>query len=328
MLKEISIEIIRRCPNNCLHCSSSSGLNCDEIISFEKFLDVVNGAVELGLQTICFSGGEPFLHPEIIRMIEFVYEKGLNSYVYTSGIILDEYKKKAPLPEAMLREISRKVTKLIYNIEAANPNTYDLIMGTKGCFDFLKQSVINANKCGIVTEAHFVPMRLNVSEVEPTILLCEQLGISKISFLRLVSHGRAFNNKSQIALSNEETNALKNKLSQIKKKSTLNVRVGVPLSEEESKHDCEAANGKLNIKYDGFVYPCEVFKNDHVRINECNMMPENICENNIKNIYNNSSYLNVVRKFVKEFTCAKTCENCIGQYFIDSYYEESEKDGK
>lgn len=328
MLKEISIEIIRRCPNNCLHCSSYSGLYCDEIISLEKFLDIVNGAVDLGLKTVCFSGGEPFLHPDIIPMIDYVHSIGINSYVYTSGIVLNGYGENSSLPEDVLHAISSKVTKLIFNIEASNSNTYDLIMRTRNCFEIMKQSVLNANKYGIVTEAHFVPMKLNVSEVESTILLCEQLGISKISFLRLVLHGRAFDNGSQIALSNEETCALKNKLSEIKKTSTLNVRVGVPLSEEESKHECEAAKGKLNIKYDGFVYPCEVFKNDHVKMDKCVMPPENIHDNDIKSIYNNSSYLNTVRSYIKDFTCSKTCENCVGQFFIDSHIREDDKDGK
>lgn len=74
MLKEISIEIIRKCPNNCLHCSSFSNKNCSEIIPYELFKKVVSGAKNLGLKTVCFSGGEPFLHPDIIEMIEYVYD--------------------------------------------------------------------------------------------------------------------------------------------------------------------------------------------------------------------------------------------------------------
>ena len=90
MLKEISIEIIRKCPNNCLHCSSFSNKNCSEIIPYELFKKVVSGAKNLGLKTVCFSGGEPFLHPDIIEMIEYVYDIGLDSYVYSSGIYMDK----------------------------------------------------------------------------------------------------------------------------------------------------------------------------------------------------------------------------------------------
>lgn len=324
MLKEISIEIIRRCPNNCLHCSSNSGRDCEDIIHINKFMNVVNDAMELGLQTVCFSGGEPFLHPDILNMIDYVHKKGLHSYIYTSGIIVDDNGNRITLPEKMLFEISGKVTKLIFNIEASNPCTYNLIMGTTNCFDLMKQSVINAVKCGIITEAHFVPMKLNVNEVELVISLCEELGISKISFLRLVLHGRAFDNESRIALNTEEINSLKTKLNQIKKTNGFNIRVGVPLSEDENKHSCEAAKGKLNIKYDGYVYPCEVFKNNRVKMDECTIKPDNIYKNDIVSIYNNSKYLNMVRDYIEEFTCTVSCENCIGQYFIDSYIEDGQ----
>lgn len=81
MLKEISFEIIRRCPNNCLHCSSYSTDKCTEIIPVELFKKVVKGAKRLGAQTISFSGGEPFLHPDIVEMIDFVHSLGLNSYL-------------------------------------------------------------------------------------------------------------------------------------------------------------------------------------------------------------------------------------------------------
>ena len=65
MLKEISIEIIRKCPNCCLHCSSESHAQCGEIMPYSKFKEVVSDAAKLGAKTICLSGGEPFLHDNI-----------------------------------------------------------------------------------------------------------------------------------------------------------------------------------------------------------------------------------------------------------------------
>lgn len=97
MLKEISIEVIRKCPNRCMHCSSFSTENCSEIIPFEIFKEVVTGAKKVGLETICFSGGEPFLHPDIVKMIEYVYAQGLNSYIYSSGIYMNNMNIREPI---------------------------------------------------------------------------------------------------------------------------------------------------------------------------------------------------------------------------------------
>jgi MoaA/NifB/PqqE/SkfB family radical SAM enzyme len=204
MLKEVSIEIIRRCANNCVHCSSLSGEKCSEILEYELFVSVVTDAARLGAKTICISGGEPFLHHRIVDMIAFVRSIGLQSYVYTSGIILDTQNNKVSLNRDILRAISDKVTKLIFNVEAANPETYNSIMGTEGCFEKMKQSILDASSFSIVTEAHFVPMRLNINEMKETVALCKKLGVPKISFLRLVLHGRAQFNESKIALSADE----------------------------------------------------------------------------------------------------------------------------
>ncbi len=318
MLKEVSIEIIRKCPNNCVHCSSLSDNHCNEILDYERFTSVVTDAAHLGAKIICLSGGEPFVHSKIVDMIEFVHSLGLDSYVYTSGIIFDAQNNRVSLDKNILQAIAGKVTKLIFNIEAGTPITYDLIMGTSGCFEKMKQSVLMANDFSIPTEAHFVPMKLNISEVEKAVSLCEELNILKVSFLRLVLHGRAQLNEQRIALSQEQFFKLQTDLKALQKKSNINIRIGVPLSTDVSCHKCEAANGKLNIKYDGNVFPCEVFKNDRIAHKLRCFTPDSIYEQTLMSIYQNSQYLQLVRELSQEFACGTHCETCIGQYLINN----------
>lgn len=315
MLNEISIEIIRKCPNNCLHCSSTSNKFCDEIIDYEKFKSVVDDAKKLGARTICLSGGEPFLHPNIVELTSYVKQKGLNCYIYTSGIALDGGMEHSPLSKNLLKDIAGKVTKLIFNIEASNELTYNKIMGTVGCFELMKESVQEAVNMHIISEAHFVPMKININEIKSTIRLCEKLGISKISFLRLVLHGRALSNKETIMLSNIELKFLIKELQILRNESDINIRLGTPLSNIYEQYECEAATGKVNIKYDGYVYPCEVFKNDSVDFTVQGYYPDNIHEKGFQDIYMNSEYLKYVRSLVKNFSC-NNCESCVGQYLI------------
>lgn len=316
MLKEVSIEIIRKCPNKCLHCSSLSEENCVEILDYDRFVAVVQDAYKLGAKTICLSGGEPFLHRRITDMIGFVASLGLQAYVYTSGIVLNENNKRTSISKYVLKEISSKATKLIFNIEAAAPSTYDEIMGTTDCFEKMKQSVRDAHSFAITTEAHFVPMKLNVGEVRAVVELCKELNVSKLSFLRLVLHGRAQANESKIALSNDELEKFKAELEALKKQSELDIRIGVPLSTDVSCHKCEAANGKLNIKYDGNVFPCEVFKNERMAQVLNDLETANIHSSTLLDIYSNSEYLKTVRSLSEKYTCGKNCETCLGQYLL------------
>jgi len=315
MLKEISIEIIKRCPNNCIYCSSLSDENSNEILSLEKFKNIVRDAAALGAKIICLSGGEPFLHNKIVDMVDFIASLGLQTYIYTSGIVFDETGKRASLSRDILGNISKKVTKLIFNIEAATPNIYDQIMETTDCFEKMKQSVRDAHSFSIATEAHFVPMKLNITETSGVIALCKELNISKLSFLRLVLHGRAQTNEKQIALTNEELAHFKIDLEKLKEQAGMDIRIGVPLSTGSSCHRCEAGDGKINIKYDGSVFPCEVFKNDHVSHGLGGTTPESIHNKPLSEIYNNSAYLKTVRDLSKEFSRSGNNETCIGQHF-------------
>ena len=319
MLKEVSIEIIRKCPSECLHCSSLSDENCKEILDYDRFIAIVQDAATLGATTICLSGGEPFLHSKISDMIKFVASLGLQTYVYTCGVMFDEKNDRISIRKDILEEISSKVTKLIFNIEAATPDTYDKIMGTTNCFKKMKQSVRDAHDVGITTEAHFVPMKLNIDEVEAVIDLCRELKVSRLSFLRLVLHGRAQENEAEISLPDSDLEKFKAELEKLKEQSEVDIRIGVPLSVDKSCHKCEAATGKLNIKYDGNVFPCEVFKND--RISHClrGTHPESIYDKSLLEIYHNSTYLGVARELSKDFLCSDhSRETCVGQFLINT----------
>ncbi len=327
MLKEVSIEITRKCPNCCLHCSSSSNAHCNEKMSYDKFKEIVLDAKELGANIICLSGGEPFLHSEIIEMIDFVHSCQLECYVYTSGIVFDAFGETSSLSKEMIKHIFGKVKKLIFNIEAATEEIYDKVMGTKNCFEKVKKSVRDVIQAGICAEAHFVPMAINIQEIDAVISLCKEMNISKLSFLRLVLHGRAIQNEKIISLTTEQYQKLKTYLLGIQRESELSIRIGVPLALEASCHKCEAANGKLNIKYDGEVFPCEVFKNYSMNSSLQGVKPDNIYQKSLLDIYHNSKYLQLVRNVEKQFSEMKSCENCVGQYLIKLEKERGTNNG-
>lgn len=316
MLKEVSIEIIRKCPNHCLHCSSLSNDQCKEIMPFNKFKEVVTDAKKLGAETICLSGGEPFLHSEIIEFVSFVRTSGLNCYIYTSGVTLDGDGLAVPISLDEMKRLSCLVTKIIFNIEAGTEETYNKIMGTNGHFKLMQQSALNADKAGIRTEAHFVPMALNVSEIDAVINLCRAIHISKISFLRLVIHGRASQHRELLELSDKSLLQFKDKLFSIQARADFPIRIGVPLTEDMTCAKCEAANGKLNIKYDGAVYPCEVFKNIRMEHSLEGILPENIYDHSLEEIYTDSEFLKRVRSISSDFVASGHCETCVGQFMI------------
>ena len=79
--------MIQTCPNNCKFCSSNSSREAKTIISFEQFEKTIKYFVgNGGVQELSISGGEPFLHPDLMKMVEFCKSKGIRTVVFTSGI--------------------------------------------------------------------------------------------------------------------------------------------------------------------------------------------------------------------------------------------------
>ena len=318
MLSEISIEILQRCPNRCIYCSSHSNPQATHIISFEIIKNIIDDAKSLGCKTVCLSGGEPFLHPQILDIISYIAKKQLICYVYTSGIYMKD-EVYSSLPNEYIEAIRGMVDKVIFNVEADSSTLYDKIMGTDvGGFDMMKKSINDCVSSGLVVETHVVPMQVNFKHLKSIFEMCYQLGVSKVSILRLVLQGRALENLSLVKLTGEDSWEVTKLIKALKEAYKGKVRIGLPYSDSNCRIYCKAASDKINVRYDGNVYPCEVFKDDLLNA-KLGCEPDNVWKDSFYNIYKSSPYLNVVRKSIEAFKKEEGNETCYGQFKIGTY---------
>ncbi len=318
MLSEISIEILQRCPNRCIYCSSHSNPQATHIISFEIIKNIIDDAKSLGCKTVCLSGGEPFLHPQILDIISYIAKKQLICYVYTSGIYMKD-EVYSSLPNEYIEAIRGMVDKVIFNVEADSSTLYDQIMGTDvGGFDMMKKSINDCVSSGLVVETHVVPMQVNFKHLKSIFEMCYQLGVSKVSILRLVLQGRALENLSLVKFTGEDSREVTKQIKALKEAYKGKVRIGLPYSDSNCRIYCKAASDKINVRYDGNVYPCEVFKDDLLNA-KLGYEPDNVWKDSFYNIYKSSPYLNVVRKSIEAFKKEEGNETCYGQFKIGTY---------
>lgn len=316
MLSEISIEILQRCPNRCIYCSSHSNPQATHIIPFEIIKNVIDDAKSLGCKTVCLSGGEPFLHPQILDIISYIAKQQLICYVYTSGIFMKD-EVYSSLPNEYIEAIRGMVDKVIFNVEADSSALYDQIMGTDvGGFDMLKKSINDCVSSGLVVETHVVPMQVNFKHLKSIFEMCYQLGVSKVSILRLVLQGRALVNLSLVKLTGEDSREVTKLIKALKEAYKGKVRIGLPYSDSNCRIYCKAASDKINVRYDGNVYPCEVFKDDLLNA-KLGCKPDNVWKDRFYDIYQESPYLNVVRKSIEAFKKEDGDETCYGQFKIE-----------
>ena len=313
MLSEISIEILQRCPNRCIYCSSHSNPQATHIIPFDIIKNVIDDAKSLGCKTVCLSGGEPFLHPQILDIISYIAKQQLTCYVYTSGIYMKD-EVYSSLPNEYIEAIRGMVDKVIFNVEADSSALYDQIMGTDvGGFDMMKKSINDCVSSGLVVETHVVPMQVNFKHLKSIFDMCYQLGVSKVSILRLVLQGRALENLSLVKLTGEDSREITKLIKALKEAYKGKVRTGLPYSDSNCRIYCKAASDKINVRYDGNVYPCEVFKDDLLN-KSLGCQPDNVLKDSFSNIYNKSAYLNFVRDRIAAFKKMDGDEACYGQF--------------
>lgn len=317
MIRDISFEITQRCLNHCIHCSSCSNSLCKQHIDYETICKTIDDMPKIGVKRVCLSGGEPFLHQDLKNIVSYIKKLNMEVNIYSSGII-EADGKIAYISTDEFKDLRENgLSKIMFNLQSHEASRYDKIMGTTGRFDIVKKSIENAIEAGIYTEIHFVPMKINIADIDGIVELAREMNVNKVSFLKLVPHGRADENKHLVQLSEEETIKLRNKLSKINSET---IRIGIPLSLDFASDFCHAASSKLYIKFDGTVYGCEAFKYIQQLDGEKNVIqPNNIFETSLLEIYNSSKYLKATQKFVKKYSSLNSkCESCPVQKYLEA----------
>lgn len=79
------------CNLTCRHCFITCGPNNDShpFMSRAQVEQAVEDALKVGLREVYFTGGEPFLHPDIVALIRFVLDRAPLS-ILTNGVLIDQ----------------------------------------------------------------------------------------------------------------------------------------------------------------------------------------------------------------------------------------------
>jgi len=310
-LKEITIEVAQQCPNRCVYCSSLSDMEKGAALDFDVICAVIDDALLLGATNISLSGGEPFLREDIVKIVDYINTKGIKPRLYSCGIYCENGRYSA-VPTTLLEEVKDKLESLIFNYETVNAELYASIMGTEPANMTLLDTTINgAVMQSIPVEAHMVPMHCNYKQIPEVLEKLYAMGVTKVSFLRLVSQGRAINNRDMVELNRSEQQELAHIFDNCKALYKDKVRLGLPFS--ANRTNCGTGTVKLIVRYDGFVFPCEAFKDGQMEFLQ-GVIVDNVKNMRLKDIYEHSAYLQAVRDGFRVYSEGDRYEQCYGQF--------------
>jgi MoaA/NifB/PqqE/SkfB family radical SAM enzyme len=137
-----SIAVTDSCNANCQHCSFFSSLDDKnkKVLSFSEMSNLIKQIQDLGVSMINFVGGEPLLHPGILKIISLVDKDKSNVTLFTNGWHL----------AALAKDLKKVGVGGIYvSLDASEAKTHDLKRGTPGLFSRALVGLTAARKIGL-----------------------------------------------------------------------------------------------------------------------------------------------------------------------------------
>jgi radical SAM protein with 4Fe4S-binding SPASM domain len=126
-----SIEVTRRCNNQCIHCynnlSAGDRKARDEELSIDEYRRILDEIVEAGCLWLLFTGGEIFIRQDFLKTYTYARQKGLLITLFTNGTLIttEIADQLAELPPFSIEITIYGHTKDTYESITKIPGSYD-----------------------------------------------------------------------------------------------------------------------------------------------------------------------------------------------------------
>jgi MoaA/NifB/PqqE/SkfB family radical SAM enzyme len=176
---QLSIAVMRACPNDCIHCSAPS--RHGSILSEAEIKKTIGQALELGSYLVTFDGGEPMLRHDLPALVAHVDSRGIAAS-FTSGYGLTE--------EAALRLKQAGLYAVRISIDSPDQKEHDRVRGREGAFLDALSGARNALAAGLLVDLFMVASPANIDQLDEAHALASELGAHELSLYEIVAVGR------------------------------------------------------------------------------------------------------------------------------------------
>jgi len=158
---QVSIEVTRRCPLECLHCYNNLPMGDMDAkrreLTKEEHFRVLDELVEMGCFWILYTGGEIFARKDFLEIYTYAKKKGFLITLFTNGTIINEqiadYLKEWP-PFAI--EIT---------LYGRTRETYEALTAVSGSYDRCLRGIRLLKERGLPLKLKTVATSINKHEV-------------------------------------------------------------------------------------------------------------------------------------------------------------------
>ena len=132
------VEIMRGCNLNCVFCSQG---NRSGVLKSDDIRKTFNKYLAQGYRKLSITGGEPFLHPDLIELVRYASDIGFETGIQTNGTLVT--------PDNVVALKNAGLEQIVFSIHSHIPALTDKIMNGKGVLKKQLNGLELAHKAGI-----------------------------------------------------------------------------------------------------------------------------------------------------------------------------------
>ena len=283
-------EVTLACNLRCRHCLSSSAEPAANELSTSEALALVEQLHQEGVFQINFGGGEPFMRPDFMQILDACHARGIMTCISTNGTLIT--------PELVERLSRTRLVAIQVSLDGAEKSTCEAIRG-RGTYETAIKALQLLTLSPIPTSINTVLTGDNADEIQAMQNLAERLGVT-LRISRFRPSGRGADNWEELRPSPSQLLAFSTWLAE-----NNNVRTGdsfFSLTSQERQglglNLCGAAKLTCCVSPTGMVYPCAFLQSDRFEAG-------NLRQNSFKEIWDNSDIFKSFRGLR-----IHSCEDC------------------
>ena len=199
----LSFPIINGCNFKCRYCGlgGEATASHESKISFDFIQRVVPIAIQNGVKKFRITGGEPFLHPDIIEILKYFSNLGVYTLVNTNGSLILKYRDELSSLNSNLR--------FAVSFDTLVPQKLQSI-SNRDCWQDVYDALWFLKEHDLLLRCNMVVGQYNINEVTDMIRLCQQLGCD-LKLLDIVSVPLPYGERQTIY---QEIDTLESKLAE------------------------------------------------------------------------------------------------------------------
>ena len=183
-IRHLNVELTRRCNQRCFYCfNNSGGVSRTGELQLEAWLAILGDLRSKGLQSVHFTGGEPFLYERITELLEAAQLMGLSTSILSNGFRIAEVASR-------FQSIISLLAVAQISLDSMNPAVHNQRRGYFDAWVHSMSAIRALCEISVPVEVSCVVDDDNIRELPAIARFCDQLQCGLI--LRpLVAQGRA-----------------------------------------------------------------------------------------------------------------------------------------